>query len=78
MERLPQELLRFLVEDIEPTRDLQAIRLVNKALAAAANPFLFHTIPVWLSLKSLQRLTSLSEHSGLASHVHTIVSHTLW
>lgn len=77
MERLPQELLRFVVKDIESIRDLQALRLVNKALAAAANPFLFYTIPVWLSLRSLQRLASLSEHSGLASYVHTIVSHTM-
>lgn len=49
---------------------------VNKA-PAAANAFLFHTISVWLSLKSLQSLTLLSEDSGLASYVHTIVSHTM-
>ncbi len=77
MERLPQELLRLLLENVKSSRDLQAIRLVNKALAAAANPFLFRTIPVWLSLRSLQSLTFVSEHSELASYVHTIVRHTM-
>jgi hypothetical protein len=77
LQTLPQELLRLLLENVKSSRDLQAIRLVNKALAAAANPFLFRTIPVWLSLRSLQSLTFVSEHSELASYVHTIVRHTM-
>lgn len=51
---------------------MQALRLVNKQLAAAAAPYLFDTVPVWFSVRSLQRLTWLSEHPQLCHYVRAI------
>lgn len=73
MESQPQEILAFIIKNIHAQQDLQSIRLVNRQLAATATPFLFSTIPVWLGLKSLEVLTSLSDHPQLAHHVKTLV-----
>ena len=55
MDRFPQELLRLIVEDVD-YESLESLRLVNKAFAVVGAPFLFETIPVWIGLKSLERL----------------------
>ena len=64
MDRLPQELLRDIVQDV-PYESLEPLRLVNKAFAAAAAPSLFKCIPIWISVRSLERLTAISEHPQL-------------
>ena len=64
MERLPQELLRLIVQEV-PYESLEPLRLVNKAFAAAAAPPLFKSIPIWISVRSLERLTAISEHPQL-------------
>lgn len=76
MERLPQELLAFVIEYLSE-RDLAALRLVTWSLAATATPALFHTITLWFSIKSLKRLTRISEHPTLAQHVRALVSRSL-
>ena len=72
MERLPQELLRFIVQDV-PYESLEHLRLVNQAFAAAAAPPLFRSIPVWISVRSLERLTALSEHPQLFKYPRQIL-----
>ena len=72
MDRFPQELLRFIVEDV-PYESLEPLRLVNKAFAAAAAPFLFEVIPLWISVRSLERLTAISEHPQLSQYPKQII-----
>ncbi|KAF6239779.1 hypothetical protein HO173_002325 [Letharia columbiana] len=72
MDRLPQELLRFIVEDVA-YESLEPLRLVNKALAAAAAPFLFEVIPLWIGVRSLERLTATSEHPQLSQYPKQII-----
>lgn len=74
MDQLPQEILQHIFHDEELSiSDLESLRLVNKALAAAAAPFVFHTISVWFSLTSLERLTSIAEHHQLSSYVKQLI-----
>ena len=56
-----------------PRPDLPAARFLNKQLKAIAAPRLFDTIPLWISLKSLESLTSLSKHPEPSSYVEKIV-----
>jgi hypothetical protein len=72
MEKLPQEILHKIVE-CQSREDLHKIRFVNKSLSSAAAPFLFHTIPLWISLESLDALSHISEHPLLAGYVRKIV-----
>ena len=72
MDRFPQELLRFIVEDV-PYESLEPLRLVNRAFAAAAAPFLFEVIPLWISVRSLERLTAISEHPQLSQYPKQII-----
>ena len=67
MDRLPQELLRLAVQDV-PYESLESLRLVNKAFAAAAAPPLFKSIPIWIGVRSLERLTAISEHPQLSKY----------
>lgn len=46
---------------------------MNKALAAAAAPFLFEVIPVWIGVRSLERLTTISEHPQLSQYPKQII-----
>ncbi len=71
MDRFPQELLRLIVEDVD-YNSLEPLRLVNKAFAAAAAPFLFEVIPLWIGVRSLERLTSISEHPQLSQYSRRI------
>jgi hypothetical protein len=74
MDRLPQELLQLIIEGEElANTDLATLRLVNKTLATAAAPPLFHTISVWLSFTSLERLTNIAESAQLSSFVKEII-----
>lgn len=54
-------------------KDLRSIRLVNKTLDAAAAPFLYQTVAVWINLDSLTALTNISEHPILSQHVKRVV-----
>ena len=72
MDKLPQELLGEVLQYL-PRTDLPTIRLLNRTLAAEAEPALFHTIPLWIELKSLEALTSVSEHPRLSQYVKEIV-----
>ncbi len=74
MDRLPQELLQLIIKSEElANTDLATLRLVNKTLATAAAPPLFHTISVWLSFTSLERLTNIAESAQLSSFVKEII-----
>lgn len=67
MDRLPQEILRLIAEEVA-YESLEPLRLVNKAFAAAAAPFLFRSIPLWIGVRSLERLTAISEHPQLSQY----------
>lgn len=71
MENLPPELLAKVIQEL-PRCDLPSLRLINRTFAAAAEPFVFHTIPLWIESKSLETLTSISEHPRLSQYVKTI------
>ena len=71
MDRLPQELSHQIAGYVEYDR-LENLRLVSKAFAAAAAPFLFQDIKVWIGLRSLQRLTAISEHPQLSQYPRRI------
>lgn len=74
MERLPEELLQLIIKSEElANTDLATLRLVNKTLATAAAPSLFHTVSVWLSFTSLERLMDIAENALLSSFVKEIV-----
>lgn len=72
MDRFPQELLRLIVEDVD-YESLEPLRLVNKAFAAAAAPLLFEVIPLWIGVRSLERLTAISEHPQLSHYPKQII-----
>ena len=72
MEKLPLELLQQVLQYL-PRSDLPSVRLVTRTLAAAAEPLLFHTIPLWIELQSVEALTGISEHPRLSQHVKEIV-----
>ena len=72
MEKLPSEIFALILAN-QTRRALLTFRLVNKRLAAEAAPNLFRTITAWISLRSLQKLTSLSEHPQLSLYVKTLV-----
>ena len=76
MNRLPQELLCLIVQNV-PYESLENLRLVNKALSDAAAPPLFKSIPVWISVRSLERLTAISEHPQLSKYPKQIFFSTL-
>ncbi|CAF9925142.1 hypothetical protein IMSHALPRED_006392 [Imshaugia aleurites] len=67
MDRLPQELLDLIAEVVN-YEDLEPLRLVNKAFAAAAAPSLFEVIPLWIGNRSLERLTAISKHPQLSQY----------
>lgn len=71
MDKLPRELLRELLQYL-PRSDLPSVRLLTRTLAVEAEPFLFHTIPLWIELKSLEALTGVSEHPRLSQYVQEI------
>lgn len=72
MDRFPQELIREIVEYVD-YESLEPLRLVNKAFAAAAAPFLFEVIPLWIGVRSLERLTAISEHPQLSQYPKQII-----
>ena len=71
MERLPPELLREIVDIIaapdtyESRVDLGTFRLLGRQYAPVAAPLLFHTVPLWISLKNLQSLAVYSNNPDL-------------
>ena len=72
MEKLPLELLQQVLQYL-PRSDLPSVRLLTRTLAAAAEPLLFHTIPLWIELQSVKALTGISEHPRLSQYVKEIV-----
>ena len=72
MEKLPLELLQQVLQYL-PRADLPSVRLLTRTLAAAAEPLLFHTIPLWIELQSVEALTGISEHPRLSQYVKEIV-----
>ena len=72
MDRLPQEMLRLIVQDV-PYESLESLRLVNKAFATAAAPPLFKSIPAWIGVRSLERLTAISEHPQFSKYPKEII-----
>ena len=76
MPSLPNELLEIIIGHVRgpssnhrTRRDLGNLRLASKRLNGIATPFLFRTIPLWISLKSLQNLTAVSEHESISKCV---------
>ena len=71
MDRLPAELIRDIVELIaapdtyESRVDLGSLRLMNRQWSYVVSPLLFHTVPLWMSFKSLRALVACSNHPEL-------------
>ena len=71
MNSLPQELCDEIASHLSDVEEdvtknaLVSLRLVNKAFAKAAAPILFFSIPLWLSLKSLERLVGISDDPNM-------------
>ena len=72
MEKLPLELLQQVLQYL-PRSDLPSVRLSTRTLVAAAEPFLYHTIPLWIERQSLEALIGISEHPRLSQCVKEIV-----
>ncbi|MCJ1457003.1 hypothetical protein MMC28_007369 [Mycoblastus sanguinarius] len=72
LDEVPPELLRMVLELLS-RKDLYNLRLTSKSLASAAALSLFHTITIWLGLKSLEGLTGISEHHHLSQYVRKII-----
>ena len=72
MDRLPLELLLLIVKN-SGHESLIPLRLVNNAFAAAAAPSLFEIIPLWIGVRSLERLTAISEHPQLSQYPKKII-----
>ena len=73
MQCLPAEVLRMIlswltaVDTYEVRCALARLRLVSKWLNDTVTPYYFHTIPLWMSMKSLENLTAVSEHSQMCA-----------
>lgn len=71
MDRLPLEIIKMVVEYIDTEddwavrEDLKSLRLVTRQLSDLVTPSLFRTIPLWISLQSLQNLSDIAEHPYL-------------
>ena len=71
MDRLPPEVLKFILENVTlyddyvALNDLNNLRLSCKRLADFVAPWLFESFPVWLDVDSLHNLVLLSEDEVL-------------
>ena len=72
MDRLPLEVLKMVVSYLDTGVDsyvnresLKRLRLVNNRLKVITTAPLFHTVPLWLSIDSLQSLSSIAGASPL-------------
>lgn len=70
MESLSLDLLYCILDNLKGKRStLKTVRLVNRVLAAAAAPFLFHTLLVYQTPESWKKLNSIARYPWLAKHV---------
>ena len=70
MERLSLELLYCVLDNFKGKRStLKTVRLVNRTLAAAAAPFLFHTLLVYQTPRSWEKVSLIARCPCLAKHV---------
>ena len=70
METLPPELLRKICDNFKSKKStLKAVRLVNKSLAGATIPLLFHTLLVYQTPQSWKKLSSVASCAWLAPYV---------
>ena len=58
---IPTEIVKSIV-DYLPRADLPATRFISKEFNSVASPCLFQIVPLWLSIKNLDNLTTLSHH----------------
>ena len=72
LNRFPAEIVRTILADV-PNADFPAARLLGKNFANIATPRLFSSIPLWISLKSLENLTNIASHAQLRLYVKEIV-----
>ena len=66
--RLPAETLNKIIDEVAvyddylSRADLRSLRLSCRRLAILAASRLFETIPLWISIHSLENLAAISEH----------------
>ena len=71
LQRLPADVFHnvielLAVEDIYPTRRaLAQLRRCCQSFATLIAPYCFKTVPLWMSVKSLQNLNSISQNAHL-------------
>lgn len=73
MNDLSPETVRQILYFIPAKSDLESFRLVQHSFADLGKEFLFHTIDVWPTRESLNRLRELSRRSDLALRVRCLV-----
>ncbi|KAG8530218.1 uncharacterized protein KY384_004718 [Bacidia gigantensis] len=78
MDHVPPEVTNMIFEavaspnDRASRKDLCNLRMVNKSFSVMGAPHVFHTIPLWIGLRSLENLHTLSQHptiSKLVTHI---------
>ena len=72
LNRFPPELVKTVVDNL-PRADLPAARFLNEQFSSIAAPRLFSSVPLWISINSLQNLADLAAHSHLRGYVQEIV-----
>ncbi|KAG8528592.1 uncharacterized protein KY384_006279 [Bacidia gigantensis] len=83
MEHLPEEILIGVIDLLEHSIypehkvGLLGLRQTSKKFARLAAPAVFKAVPVWIGVKSLQRLHDLSHNERVAQHVQKLRFSTL-
>ena len=73
MKTLPFDVLHCICEELkDQKRTLKAVRLVNKTLAIVATRFLFHTLLVYQTPKSWEKLGSIARCEWLSRYVFKV------
>lgn len=78
MENLSPETIHHILGYLSEKRDIESFRLVQHSFAVIGKEFLFHTIDVWPTRVSLNRLRMVSRSSDLAIHVKVLTLNVVY
>lgn len=78
MENLSPETIYHILGYLDAKGDIESFRLVQHSFAVLGKEFLFHTIDVWPTRESLNRLRTLSRRRDLALRVKCLVLNVVY
>lgn len=78
MENLSPETIHHVLGYLSEKRDIESFRLVQQSFAIIGKEFLFHTIDVWPTRASLNRLHIISRNNNLAVHVKVLTLNVVY